>query len=68
MKNVVDAFQFDLDPTDASKLDVFNLRTGEIYDLENYKTVVSPHGINLIKNMNIDPFNMNATQISNLID
>lgn len=56
MESVLEAFQFNLDPTDASKLDVFNIRDGNIWDLENFSTKVSAIGINLFKNFAFDPF------------
>lgn len=52
MTNILDAFNFNLDPTDSDKLDVLNLRTGRIWDLENFSTFADRFGVNLMKNAN----------------
>jgi len=53
-----------LDPTDASKLDVFNLRTGNIWDLENYKTKASSIGIDLFKNFKTEGLDKKPNEIA----
>lgn len=52
MKSVLDAFNFNLDPSNPDKLDVLNLRNGRIWDLENFHTYGAPIGIDLLKNVN----------------
>lgn len=51
MDSVMDAFQFNVDPTSPDRLEILSLKTGKIWDLENFKTKVSSFGIDLQRNM-----------------
>lgn len=68
MESVLDAFNFNLDPSDPDKLDVLNLRNGKIWDLENYHTRGGTYGIDLLKNANYLQEGLKTSQVAAEID